>query len=312
MVRAPSICRFEMSIQKKSGIETRFDSARNGLSVFGLAIKSPRHRVDAVALRFELVRLESNSPEIIRAWFEGQFDVPLLPAFRFAVDGNFVELVLGFMPQFEGQLGASWEFFNLHNPSIVADADVRMIGDNMVGSHPRMDIAFDLGWAAFGLLDLEGFYTAVRDHLVPFVVIKENELCVVTGGVRVLHIDGLPCADMDDVRNELAVDVIKDWFGGWDVAKVWVDFVVRKFRLFGIDHEYHVRDPFGVFIDDESFVGDALFRTERVGLSVHGGKRGYCPIEDKLHRDIGPFLSANEGAASNDRRACDQGSPFHI
>ena len=91
-----------------------------------------------------------------------------------------------------------------------------------------------------------------------------------------------------------------------------MDLVVGEFGLFGIDHEDHVRDPFGVFVDDEAFIGNGLFGAKSVRLSVHGWECWNGSVEDEFHGHISPVLSAGDGTAGIDRRACDQGSPFHI
>jgi len=100
------------------------DTALNGFTGFVDINKSPSDlgwqgpvcsRTQAVAntgsqresLWFELVWFQSYRSEIVGSRLESQLNIPLLPAFCFAVDGHFIELVLSFVPQFEGQLGAS-------------------------------------------------------------------------------------------------------------------------------------------------------------------------------------------------------------
>ena len=64
--------------------------------------------------------------------------------------------------------------------------------------------------------------------------------------------------------------------------------------------------------DDEAFIGTGLFGAKSVRLSVHGWECWNGSVEDEFHGHISPVLSAGDGTAGNDRRACDQGSPFHI
>ena len=109
-----------------------------------------RHRTLTPSfLGLELVWLERDCAKIVIARFQSELDVPLLPAVGFAIDGDFIELVLGFVPKLECQLNSCWKFFNLDLTLLVADSDIRMVGNDVISSHPRMDIAFDFGGTTF-------------------------------------------------------------------------------------------------------------------------------------------------------------------
>lgn len=142
-------------------------------------------------LGLELVRLQRNSAQVIGSWLEGELHVALFPAVRLAVDRNFIELVLRFMPKLKGQLDTRREFLNFDFTFFVADTNVRVVGYDVISGHPRVDVAFDLGRSAFCLLDLNGLATTGRNDLIPFLIVEENELGVVAGAIGVLDFDGL-------------------------------------------------------------------------------------------------------------------------
>jgi len=95
------------------------------------------------------------------------------------------------MPKLKGQLDTRGEFLDFDFTFIVADTNVRVVGYDVISGHPGVDVAFDLGRSAFGLLDLNGFATTGRNDLIPFLIVEENELGVVAGAVGVLDFDGL-------------------------------------------------------------------------------------------------------------------------